>query len=74
MLRIHTGLRRLSKKNLYDFHLKKSFDIGVPCIKIADSELLFEQYIMALNQDRYDIEVQNDVTIKRNQILFDFMQ
>ena len=29
---------------------------------------------MALNQDRYDIEVQNDVTIKRNQILFDFMK
>ena len=29
---------------------------------------------MALNQKKYDIEVQNDDAIKHNQILFDFMQ
>ena len=29
---------------------------------------------MALNQDKYDIEVQNDDAIKCNQILFNFMQ
>ena len=29
---------------------------------------------MALKQDKYDIEVQNDDAIKRNQIFFDFMQ
>ena len=29
---------------------------------------------MALNQDRYDIEVPDDDAIKRNQISFDFMQ
>ena len=29
---------------------------------------------MALNQDKYDIEVQNGDAIKRNQIFFDFMQ
>ena len=29
---------------------------------------------MAVNWDKYDIEVQNDDAIKRNQILFDFMQ
>ena len=28
---------------------------------------------MALKQEKYDIEVQNDDTIKRNQIFFDFM-
>ena len=28
---------------------------------------------MALNQDKYDIEVRNGDAIKRNQILFDFM-
>ena len=50
------------------------FDIGVPCINIARSEVLFEQYRMALNRDKYDIEVQNDDAIKRNQIFFDFMQ
>ena len=36
--------------------------------------MLFEQYRMALNWDKYDIEVRNDDTIKRNQIFFDFMQ
>ena len=29
---------------------------------------------MAINRDKYDIEVQNDDAIKRNQILFNFMQ
>ena len=29
---------------------------------------------MALKWVKYDIEVQNDDAIKRNQILFDFMQ
>ena len=50
------------------------FDIGKPYIKIAKSELLFEQYIIALNQEKYYIEVRNDDTIERNQIFFDFMQ
>ena len=36
--------------------------------------MLFQQYRMALNQEKYDIEVQNDDAIKRNQILFDFIQ
>ena len=76
MLRIHTGLRKFSKTNVYDLHIKNNnpFDIGVPCINISRSEVLFEQYIMAVNWDKYDIEVQNDDAIKRNQILFDFMQ
>ena len=29
---------------------------------------------MALNRDKYDIEVRNDDAIKRNRIFFDFMQ
>ena len=49
------------------------FDIRVPCIKIANSELLFEKCRMALNLDKYDIEVQNDYAMKRNQILYDFI-
>ena len=50
------------------------FDISVPCIKIASSELLFEQYRMALNWYKYDIEVRNDDAIKGNRLFFDFMQ
>ena len=36
--------------------------------------MLFQQYRMALNQEKYDSEVQNDDAIKRNQILFDFIK
>ena len=50
------------------------FDIRVPCIDIAKSELLFEKYKMAPNLEKYDIEVQNDDTIKRNWAFFDFVQ
>ena len=50
------------------------FDIIKPCIKIENSEVIFEKNRMALNPEKYDIEVQDDDAIKRNQILFDFMQ
>ena len=36
--------------------------------------MLFEQYRMAINCDKYDIVVQNDDAIKRNQIWFDLLQ
>ena len=76
MLRIHTGLCKWSKINVDDLHLNKinPFDICVPCINITKSELLFEQYRMALHWDKYDIEVRNDYAIKCNQIFFDFMK
>ena len=50
------------------------FGTHEPCIKIAKSEVLFEQYIMALNRETYDIEVRNDYAIKRKRIFFHFMQ
>ena len=50
------------------------FDINVPCIHIEKSEVLFEIYRISPNRDQYDIEVQSDDAIKRNQIFFDFMQ
>ena len=76
MLSIHTGLRKWSKATKFNIHLKKIFPFGIhlPCIKIVKSELLFEQNRMALNQEKYDIDVRNDDGIKRNRILFDFMQ
>ena len=69
-------MRTWNKRNVYDLHLKKvnPFDIRVPCINIADSELLFEQYIMAPNRDKYDLEIRNYDAIKHNRILFDFMK
>ena len=76
MLRVHTGLLKLIKTNVYDLHINQmnSFDIGKPCIKIAKSEVLFEQYRIALNRDKYDIDLRNDNAIRRNQKFFDFMQ
>ena len=62
MLRINTGLWKWSKRNVYDLHLLKN------------KWLLFEEYRTSLNRDKYEIEVRNDDAIKRNQILFGFMQ
>ena len=41
------------------FKLKKKnpFDIRVPCINNKESEMFFEQYRMALNWNKFDIEV-----------------
>ena len=50
------------------------FGIRVPSINIANSEVLFEQYIMALNWYKYDVEVLNDDAINRKRIFFDFVQ
>ena len=63
MLSIHTGVKKISKTNVYDLHLEKmnrfdiGFDIGKPWMKIAKSEVLFEQYRMTFKCDKYDIEV-----------------
>ena len=46
-----------------------SFRIHEPFINIANNDLLFEQYRMAINRGKYDIEVQNDDTIKHNQFV-----
>ena len=75
MLSIHTGLRNWNKKNLYHILLRDNNPIGIdqPCIKITNSELLFEKYRMALKRDKYAIEIQKDDAIKRNQIFFDLM-
>ena len=74
MLRIHTGLRKWNKEDVYDKHLRKINPIGIdiPCIKIAKSELLFEKYRMALKRDKDAIEFQKDDAINRNQFFFKF--
>ena len=50
------------------------FGIHEPCIKIAKSEVSFEQYRMNINREKYDIEVWNDDAINSNQIFINFMQ
>ena len=36
--------------------------------------MLFEKYRMALDREKYDIEVRDDDAMRRTQIFFDFMQ
>ena len=54
--------------NGYHIHLRDNNSIGIyqPCIKIANSEVLFEKYRMALKRDKDAIEIQKDDAIKRN--------
>ena len=68
MLRIHTGLRKLSKTNVYDLYLLKTNPINIikPCINISNNDLLFKQDTMGLKRDKYYIEVRDDDAIKRN--------
>ena len=75
MLRIHTGLRKWNKNNVYDIHLRENKPIGIdqPCIKIENSEVYFEKHRIALKRDKDSIEIQKDYAIKRNRIFFDYM-
>ena len=70
MLKIHTGLRKWNKNNVYHIHLCDNNPIGIyqPCIKIANSEVLFEKYRMVLKRDKDTIEIQKDDAIKHNRI------
>ena len=75
MLRIHTGLQKWNKKNRYHILLRDNNPIVIdqPCIKIADSEVFFKKYRMAIKRDKDAIKIQEDDAIKRNRIFFDFM-
>ena len=48
--------------------MSKNNPIGInqPCIKIENSEVLFEIYIMDFKRDKYAIEIQKDDAIKQN--------
>ena len=75
MLRIHTDLQKLNKKDRFHMLLRDKYTVGInrPCIMIAKNEVLFEKYRMALKQNKYAIEIQGDDEIKRNRLYFDFM-
>ena len=40
---------------------------------IAKNEVLFEQYIIALERDKDAIDIEGEDKIKRNRLFFDFM-
>ena len=76
MLRIHTGLRKWRKKDRFHTILSDKNPLGIkqPCVMIAKNELLFEQYIIALKQDKDAIDIEGEDEIKRNRLFFYFMQ
>ena len=47
--------------------------IDQQCLTIANNEVLFEQYIIALKRDKDAIDIEGDDEIKRNQLFFYFM-
>ena len=75
MLRIHTGLREWTKKDQFHIILKNMNPLGIdrPCLKIANNELLFEKYRIALKRDKDEIDNDGDDAIDSNQFFFDFM-
>ena len=47
--------------------------IDWPCLNIANNELLFEQYIIALKRDKDAIDIDGDDAIDSHQLVFNFM-
>ena len=58
MLRIHTGLRKWNKKDQYHIILRDMNSLGInqPCLTIANNEVLFEKYRIALKREKYEID------------------
>ena len=59
MLRIHTGLRKWTKKDRFMIILRDMNPLGIdqPCLMIANNEVLFEKYRIAIKQDKDTIDI-----------------
>ena len=75
MLRIHTGLRNWNKKDQFHIFPRDKNPLGIkqPCIIMAKNEVLFEQYRIALKQDKDAIDIEGEYAINRNRLFFYFM-
>ena len=75
MLRIHIGMRKWTKK--YQFHIilrdMNLLGIDQPCLTIANNEVFFEKYRMALKQEKDAIDIDGEDAINSNRLFFDFM-
>ena len=70
MLRIHTGLRKWTKKDRFHIIIRDMNPLGIdqPCFTIAKNEVLFEKYRIALKRDKYAIDIDGEDEINRNRI------
>ena len=48
-------------------------EIDRPCLKIANNELLFEKYRIALKRDKDAIDIDGDYAINIHRLVFNFM-
>ena len=75
MLRIHTGLRKWTNKDIFHIILRDMYSLGIekPCLTIAKNEVLFEKYRMSLEQEKDAIDIDREDAINRNRLFFDFI-
>ena len=68
MLRIHTGLRKWTKKDQFHIIIRDMNPLGIkqPCLTIAKNEVLFEQYIIAPKRDKDENDIDGEDAINRN--------
>ena len=72
MLRIHTGLRKWTNKDIFHIILKDMNSLGIkqPCLTIENNEILFEQYRITLKRDKDVIDIDGEDAINRNRLFF----
>ena len=75
MLRIHTGLRKWTKKDGFHIILRDMNPLGIdqPCLTITNNEVLFEKYRISLKRDKDKIDIDGEDAINSNRLFFDFM-
>ena len=75
MLRIHTGLRKWTKKDQFHIILREINPLGIDqsCLIIANNEVLFEKCRIALKRDKDAIDIDGGGAINSNLLFFDFM-
>ena len=75
MLGIHTGLQKWTKKDRFHIILRYMNPLGIQqqCHTIANNEVLFEKYRIAIKRDKYAIDIDGEDAINSNRLFFDFM-
>ena len=75
ILKIHTGLRKLTKNDRFHILLKKTNPQGInrPGQKIAKYEMLFEKYRISLKRDKDAIDIDGNDAIDSHRLFFDLM-
>ena len=68
-------MQRWTKMDRFHIILRDMNPLGIqqPCLTIANNEVLFEKYRIALKRDKDAINIYGEDAIDSNRIFFDFM-